>query len=53
MSQNYSMSKGLNSTNTASNAYIAQSDLMKDQRSNIRGEMKRNESKSSSNFQKD
>lgn len=53
MSQNYSMSKGLNSTNTASNAYIAQSDLMKDQRGNIRGEMKRNESKSSSNFQHD
>ena len=50
MSQNYSMSKGMSSANTQSNAYIAQSDLMKDNRPNMRQEMKRNESKSSTNF---
>lgn len=50
MSQNYSMSKGMSSANTQSNAYIAQADLMKDNRSNMRQEMKRNESKSSTNF---
>ena len=43
------------SANTQSNAYIGQPDLMKDTRGgvNIRREMKRNESKSSSNFQKE
>lgn len=44
------------SANTQSNAYIGQPDLMKDTRGggvNIRHEMKRNESKSSSNFQKE
>lgn len=42
------------SANTQSNAYIGQPDLMKDTRGgggvNLRHEMKRNESKSSSNF---
>ena len=55
LSQNYSISKGMASANTQSNAYIGQPDLMKDTRGgvNIRHEMKRNESKSSSNFQKE
>ena len=55
LSQNYSISKGMASANTQSNAYIGQPDLMKERGgvNNFRHEMKRNESKSSANFQKE